>query len=578
MEKIFKNKYLLMTLILVAGIALGWFIKPSGSNTEMTHQHDETTEYTCSMHPQIRQNEPGNCPICGMALVPVGESGGLDPDAVSMTESAMKLANIRTLKLESGGLTKTVRLTGKVEVDERKVFTQAAHIPGRIEDLAVNFTGEYVSRGSTTATLYSPELVTAQSELLQAYSAREKQPEIYQAARAKLQKWKLSDSTIDQIIANGEEVEQFPVAAETSGYIQKKIVNEGDYVKNGSPLYEIANLYSVWVILEVYENDLGWLKKGDKIDFTAQAIPGKTFSGVISFIDPTVNPKTRITRARLEVNNEDQLLKPGMFVTGSLETNVLGASQLIVPKSAVMWTGKRSVVYVKNESDSEISFSLREVILGPNLGDAYVVEEGLQPDEEIAISGTFSIDAAAQLEGKPSMMSPDMNMDEMESEISLPEINIHEGTLDVGDVFKRQIQDIFENYIPLKDAFIASDPAAVSSSLPAFANSVKSVDMSLAHGEAHHQWMKDLVVLEASIALLREHDEIEKLRAVFSPLSDQLYHTIKKFDVQTNGYRQFCPMAFDFEGAFWLSDSEEILNPYFGNEMLTCGNVEEELN
>jgi Cu(I)/Ag(I) efflux system membrane fusion protein len=186
------------------------------------------------------------------------------------------------------------------------------------------------------------------------------------------------------------------------------MINPGDYVTRGEAIYEIANLSKVWVLFDVYESDIVWVNKGDKVEFSVASLPGETFTGDISYLDPVIDPITRVAKARVEHSNAGGKLKPEMFATGLVEARLPGKSELpVVPKTAVMWTGKRSVVYVKADTDKGVNFIMREVTLGPSLGDSYVIESGLEEGEEIAVNGTFSIDAAAQLAGKPSMMNPE---------------------------------------------------------------------------------------------------------------------------------------------------------------------------
>lgn len=581
---------------LAGGLLLGWAFFSGSSETD--HSHTEVingeTVWTCSMHPQIRQNEAGACPICGMDLIPLEDDSGegIDPMAITMSPTALQLANVVTAIVGSESAMKTIRLNGKVQEDERLIFSQTTHFPGRIEKLAVNFTGEYVSKGSVIASLYSPQLVTAQEELLEAYKIRENQPNLYRAAREKLKNWKLTESQIDQIISTGKTQDQFPVLADQSGYVTNKKVNLGDYVNRGQTLYEIANLSRVWVQFDVYESDLSWINKGDSIQFNISSLPGQTFKGKIDYIDPVINPKTRVTKARVIVQNSAGVLKPEMFASGEVKTQLGKMSdQLTVPKSAVMWTGKRSVVYVKLSSDQGLHFKMREVTLGSALGDAYTIENGLEPGEEIAVNGTFSIDAAAQLAGKPSMMSPEggaamtghnhggMNQESSQSnnQMNMLQVNEAEQTFDSDPKFKEQLQVVFSAYLPVKDALIESDVNTAVKKVENLQKAIDEVDMKLVKDEAHIEWMKDLDILQKSTEGIQNETDLEKARMMLSPLSDQLFHTLKKYQVEVGGYRQYCPMAFDFQGAFWLSDSDEILNPYFGDAMLTCGNVEEEL-
>lgn len=410
-----RKTIIIVLSALTVGLLLGWLIF-GGSVNKATdeHQHDTVevageTIWTCSMHPQIRQNEPGDCPICGMDLIPLEseQDSDIDPMAISMSPTAMQLASIQTAVVGAMNPVKMVRLNGKVQSDERLVYSQSSHIPGRIENLMVNFTGEYVNKGQAIASVYSPDLVTAQEELFEAQKIAETQPQLFNAAKEKLKNWKLSDEQIEQILQSKTTMETFDVQADVSGYVTKKMVNPGDYVRRGEAIYEIADLSKVWVLFDVYESDMLWIKKGDKVEFTVASLPGETFAGTISFLDPVIDPKTRVAKARIEVANSGLKLKPEMFASGTVEAKLSNQSKaIVVPKTAVMWTGKRSVVYVKSQTDKGVNFMLRDVNLGPALGESYVIESGLQGGEEIAVNGTFSIDAAAQLAGKPSMMNP----------------------------------------------------------------------------------------------------------------------------------------------------------------------------
>ncbi|MFI0429187.1 efflux RND transporter periplasmic adaptor subunit [Mariniflexile sp. HMF6888] len=411
-----KNKNILkMVGILFVGVLLGWLVfgGSDAPKSEDEHSHVEGMEtiWTCSMHPQIQMKEPGQCPLCGMDLIPLeSNDSAIDPNALQMTEDAMKLANVQTMVVGGSKETnKKLALNGKVQIDERKLYTQSSHIPGRIEKLYINFTGEKVNRGQTLAMVYSPELVTAQEELLQAYRIKETQPELFEAAKQKLNNWKIGESTINKIISSNKPIQQFPITADVSGIITAKKVDLGDYVSQGMPIYEIADLSSLWVLFDVYESDMPWVKVGNKINYTIQSLPGESFEGVVTFIDPLINPQTRVASARVEVKNPENKLKPEMFASGVVNNNVSTSTSkdIVIPKSAVMWTGERSVVYIKSIVSNKVNFKLREVILGASLGDAYVIKEGLSIGEEIVVNGTFTVDAASQLAGKPSMMNPE---------------------------------------------------------------------------------------------------------------------------------------------------------------------------
>ena len=414
MKKLFSNKYVRNGLLVFAGLLLGWLFFHSSDGSKDRHAHSDKAVkkeiWTCAMHPQIRMDHEGKCPICGMELILLnqGKDQKTDSDAVSFSKEAMELANVATSIVSHKQPAKEVRLYGKVQADERLLQNQVAHISGRIEKLMVNFTGEPVRQGQTLAVIYSPELITAQQELLEAAKSKQNQPEIYDAAKEKLKQWKLSDAQISQIERTGKVKNNFEVYSNTSGIVTAKRVNTGDYVSQGAVLFDIANLSNVWVLFDAYESDLPFLKVGNAISFTLQAIPGKTFTASIKFIDPVIDPVNRVAKVRVEVNNAGAKLKPEMYATGLVRANLNEyRDKLVIPRSAVLWTGKRSIVYVKQPKTEEANFKIREIELGPMLGNSYVVESGLAEGEEIVTDGTFSVDAAAQLAGKPSMMNRD---------------------------------------------------------------------------------------------------------------------------------------------------------------------------
>lgn len=412
---IFSNKYLRGGLLIASGLLLGWifFHNSAPEKVETAAEiHDHAAEghdvWTCSMHPQIRKDEPGDCPICGMDLIPLKQSNTvMDDQAIEMSESALKLAEVQTSVVTRGNVSKEVRLYGKIQADERLLKIQTAHIPGRIEQMLVNVTGENVKKGQLIAKVYSPELLTAQKELLEALEMADKYPLLLDAAREKLRLWKLSDQQIADIEKSGKISTVFDVFATTSGIVASRRVNTGDYVSTGDVLFETTDLSGVWALFDAYESDLSWISPGQNLEFTAQAIPGKTFSGKVTFIDPVVDASSRITKVRVEVSNPGLKFKPEMFVNGIIQSKQAGSGdQLIVPQSAVLWTGTRSIVYVKLPGADHPTFKMREITLGSSMKDTYVVMDGLAEGEEIVTNGTFSVDAAAQLAGKVSMMNP----------------------------------------------------------------------------------------------------------------------------------------------------------------------------
>jgi Cu(I)/Ag(I) efflux system membrane fusion protein len=590
MKNVLKNKLILITLTLFVGGLIGWLIKPSSTDAmkeESTHLHEESNDeiWTCSMHPQIRKNEPGDCPICGMELIPLSTDIGNEenPDAIRMSPTAMKLANVQTAIVSKGSAIKQIRLTGKITPDERAVFSQTAHVSGRIEQLKINFTGEAVNKGQVIATIYSSELVTAQEELLIAYQNRESQPELLKASKEKLKNLKLTDKQINEFIKSGIAIDQFSVLSDLNGVVTEIMANRGDYIKQGTPFYEVADLTKLWVLLDIHESDLAWISKGDQVSFKIKAFANETFTGKVNFIDPIINPKTRVAKARIDIDNSNLKLKPEMLVTATIESDLqLNENTIVVPKSAVMWTGERSVVYVKTSSGNGLHFIMREVDLGVSLGETYVIRSGLVEGEEIAVNGTFSIDAAAQLAGKRSMMNPEggkmnlghnhgkdggsMKMDdskEMESEQTV-----------LNSTAKKALIPVYESYFKLKDALTEDDLTTANQATIDLKKSLKMVDMKLFKDEEHQVWMDFNKELKAE---LNEAKDIEQIRNSFINISKTMIGmngTFQPMDYPI--YIQHCPMANNNKGADWLSKNKEVKNPFFGNSMLSCGEVKQE--
>tara|TARA_R110000744_G_scaffold277312_2_gene389701 strand:- start:116 stop:1408 length:1293 start_codon:yes stop_codon:yes gene_type:complete len=405
------KKYIIYIGILALGLFLGWLFFGNSSSNETEHDHNTAAEnnqmWTCSMHPQIMQAEPGDCPICGMDLIPA-ESGeeGLLADQFKLTENAMALANIQTTTVNVGSSNgNALKLSGKIVENEESNAVQVSYFSGRIERLNVSFTGEEIRTGQLLATIYSPELYAAQQELITAGTLKESQPALYEAVRNKLKLWKLSESQINKIETSGKVLENFPVYATVSGTVSEKLVEQGDYIKQGQPLLKIAKLNTVWANFDVYENQIDLFKKGQEITITTNAYSNQELKGNVSFIEPVLNPRTRTVKLRVVLNNTGNILKPGMFVEGKIETATPTKGQFLnIPSSAILWTGERSVVYIKTNPYKPV-FEMREVKLGNPVGENYEVLNGLDDGDEIVTNGTFTIDAAAQLQGKKSMMN-----------------------------------------------------------------------------------------------------------------------------------------------------------------------------
>ena len=586
--------------------------------------------WTCSMHPQVRQNEPGKCPICGMDLILAtgdGESAAGGVAELTLSSAARKLAAIATTRVERKFVAAEVRLVGKVAFDETRVRNITAWIPGRLDRLYVDYTGVPVKKGDHLVSLYSPQLLTAQEELLAAIKAA-KEPTNSGLAileprtvREKLRLWGLTKEQIAEIEKRGTPTDHMTIYAPIGGIVVKKHAVEGSYVKTGEPVYTIADFSQVWVLLEAYESDLVWIRYGQEVELRTESHPGEVFKGIIVFIDPALDEKTRTVKVRVNVPNETGKLKPGMFAHATVSARlaadgkVLPASlagkwmcpmhpdvvadqagkcpqcemplvraetlgyaadgqaaepPLVIPVSAALLTGKRAVVYVA--LDEEGKFEGREVVLGPRAGDYYLVREGLNEGERVVTRGNFKLDSAMQLLAKPSMMSPAVDPSaSADADAQAPTAPTE--SFDTPEEFRGQIDGVLKAYFRVQQALSKDDAPAGRKKGAALAAALKSVEMGLLTGDAHMAWMKSLKTLEPAAAGLGATDDIVKQREHFDVLSRALASVVKRFGSGgAVAVLQFhCPMAFDNRGADWLQDKAGVENPYFGDMMFGCG-------
>ena len=604
-QKIDKRMWYFGLGFLALGLFLGWLFfggepeRPTTEGqTELAHDHGEEdgTIWTCAMHPQIRMSEPGQCPICGMDLIPLREGGAaVSINEIRMTEAAMQLANVQTTPVQRAEPIKEMYLPGKVKAEETSLADITARFPGRIERLHVNFTGQEVKKGQPLATIYSPELITAQKELQVATRLRDTNPSFYESAVRKLRLWDLSDAQIRRIASGGKIQDNLTIYAQQSGTVVSKNVNVGEYVTEGQPLLQLAGLDNVWVLFDAYESDLPWIEVGDEVRFTVQSLPGEVFTSKVTFIDPIINPTTRAASVRTEVKNTGGKLKPDMFAQGVLRSELdASANALMIPRTAVLWTGKRAVVYVKDQASEKPSFEFREVELGPEAGEMYVVNKGLKAGEEVVTNGVFKVDAAAQLQGKVSMMNPNadpgvaggamagmpgMDMPGTQANLSqTPTSKFVEG--DVADfrgqvpaAFIKQLNDVVDAYLLLKEALVEADEEKAARYSTALLAALNKVDDKLLKGDAKAFWEEKKSFLFEHTRLSKEADTIEGKRENFIFLSQPLIKIVEAFGAKQTLYVDYCPMANNQKGAYWLSEVKEIRNPFMAANMRTCGEV-----
>ncbi len=652
------KRILIISILIAVAFVLGFIMRGSGPETSVTtesHEHSaaeaETQIWTCSMHPQIRMSEQGKCPLCGMDLI-LASSGAheeVGERELKLSPSAIKLAEIQTARVERKYVSVEFRMVGKVNYDETRLAHITAWVPGRIDRLYVDYTGISVKKGNHMVYMYSPDLLTAQEELLQAIRAvsqlkksgmkimRETTLQTLEASREKLRLWGLTEKQVSKIEKRGKASDHITIYAPTGGIVIQKNVEEGMYVKTGTRLYTIADLSHLWIKLDAYESDLMWLRYGQEVNIETEAYPGEIFKGTIAFIDPVLNTKTRTIKVRVNVQNMDGRLKPEMFVKTTVHAHVAEAGKvvnaalagkwicpmhpdvikdsadscnicgmplvrtetlgyasttsdkediapLVIPASAPLITGKRAVVYVTHP-EKEGVFEGKEITLGPRAGDYYIVNKGLKEGEQVVVNGNFKIDSALQILAKPSMMSPEggvapsghahhggMDMEKKDAKVA--ETHKEEKPkMEIPEAFRKQIDKVLTAYFDIQTALSEDNAKTVQKQSKNLQKALKTVDMGLLSGRAHIVWMKDLADLNKQSKALESSSDINRQREAFYLLSESLTSVVKHFG--TSGEQAvlqfYCPMAFSNRGAHWLQNKKGVLNPYFGQMMLKCG-------
>jgi len=640
----------MVALVVLMAFLLGFAFRGAGG--ESNHQAQEKSmepgevamEYTCSMHPEVRMPNPDDkCPICNMNLIPVISPGGagtagLKPNEMELSPEAAALIDVQTTPVIRRRIEHHVNMVGTVAYDETRLAYITAYVDGRLDRMYVDYTGIPVQAGDHLADIYSPDLLVAKQELalarqsldrlgdISADAALEGAQRVLESARDRLRLLGLKTNQIEAMEAGEGAGDHITLYATTSGVVIEKHAKPGSYVKEGDRIYTIADLSRVWVMLEAYESDLPWLRYGQGVTFTVQGLGGDRFEGKIVFIDPMLDTRKRTVRVRVNVDNSQGLLKPGMFIRAEVKSEIaeagrivapdladkwispmhpevirdepgpcpvcgmdlvraedLGylvasdetAAPLVVPDTAVLRTGRRGVVYVQTQQQDGPRFEGRVVTLGPSGNGFVIVTSGLQEGERVVTRGNFQIDSALQIQAKQSMMNP-AHTDDTITDPPAPEIEKEH----IHGPAAESLRKVYTAYFRLTKFLSSDNLRASQESLQA----VKAALESAAAAEMPHtiagRWEEQKDHLTQIMDDASESQNIEVIRSALEPLSNLLIASLESSHIEGLGdiHRAHCPMAFDFKGASWLTIEPMIANPYFGESMLKCGAIEQKLS
>ena len=558
-----SKTYIIATLVLIIGIFIGASLFSSESqNKEHNHgqlqESADTSAYTCSMHPQIRKDEPGNCPICGMDLIPASSmEESVDPDAIKMSKTARQLAGVETLVVGNQTLNSGLEFSGRLAINQDKTQSVTANVKSRIEKLYVNEDGEKVNKGQVIAELYAPDIQVLKEEL--DLAKRQENQQLLKSIKRKIKNYELSINDIESI-KNGS----LKLKSPSTGVVTNLQVKQGDHLKADQNLMRITDLSTLWAIVDVYESDLEKIEIGDELKIKMSNY--KSTSGKVTFISPILDDKSRSAKARVVIDNSDFELKPGVFINATLSVenkNAIPPKSLMIPKSAVLWTGKRSVIYQQLENENGVFFKMKEVEISRSSSDLVEVVSGLQLGDEIVKHGAFSIDAEAQLSGKPSMMNQDdsiSNTVHQHHDMAIQNKNDTENVAEEKTDDIDKMKELIGEYQLLKNKLVSDDFMA---------------------SKKHYKQVNTLIskVSSQHFQNIKKLNSIDELREEFKFLSDEMIRLLEKFNpMDKTIYIQLCPMADNGDGARWLSFSNQIRNPYYGASMLKCGSVTDSIN
>lgn len=577
------------------------------------HGHDSDsdkaggTTYTCPMHPQIVQDKAGTCPICSMDLVPVVKTGEKSTE-IMLSESQMQLANVIVQPVASGSIGNSTVLNARLAADEQQTDVISSRVAGRIERLYVKETGQLIRKGQVLYEIYSEPLLTQQQEYLLALRQVEElnEPRYEDFCRAAEQKLRLYGMTDEQIagLAKTRTVQpRIPFVAPAGGTVTEIAASEGQYVGEGALLYRLANLGQLWVEAELYAGEARFVKVGDRIPVQVIGYENSPMMNArVTFINPEYRAGSQVLVMRAVMPNPGGRFQPGQQARVLLRHGVQRG--LTLPVDAVVRAGQGAVVFVKTgqggptdrQPDGSV-FQPRRVQTGTETDQQVSITNGLNGDEQIAMSGAYllyselilkkginpitagveeGVKSTPTMESNPTAPAGMSNRGTVPSDKPVADAATAPKSHKAPDAFKKQLTAVYETSLKLTEALIGANSGQAKTLAGGVGKALAGVDMMLLSGAAHTDWMTYLNTMNAALKTLSTTADLEKQRTAYAQFEEGLYRSVKAFGVTDRPvYRQFCPMALNNKGSYWLSDKKPIRNPYFGDQMLTCGETKE---